>query len=240
MSVILNIETSGSACSVALGIDGGVEFNAIEREPMRQATDLAPFVARAMEEITRKGIKLDAVAVSTGPGSYTGLRIGMSLAKGMAFGLDVPLIGVETLKILAVKAMFHNMDFTGDEILVPMVDARRMEVYTAAYDFALNPLMEPQALIVKPDSFNSLPENRQVWFLGEGSAKTRDVITRPNSYWMDDIIPTAADMIALSAKAFRENDFMDTAYGTPMYIKDYNAVHGENPLTHLLRCGKPS
>ena len=94
MAVILNIESSGSASSVALSVDGNVEWSAVEREAMHQATDLAPFVAQAMEEVTRKELKIDAVAVSTGPGSYTGLRIGMSLAKGLAFGLDVPLIGV--------------------------------------------------------------------------------------------------------------------------------------------------
>ena len=97
MAVILNIESSQSASSVAISVDGNVEWNAVEREAMHQATDLAPFVAQAMEEVTRKELKIDAVAVSTGPGSYTGLRIGMSLAKGLAFGLDVPLIGVETL-----------------------------------------------------------------------------------------------------------------------------------------------
>ena len=147
MAVILNIESSQSASSVALSVDGNVEWSAVEREAMHQATDLAPFVAQAMEEVTRKELKIDAVAVSTGPGSYTGLRIGMSLAKGLAFGLDVPLIGVETLKLIAVKAMFRNLNFTGEEILVPMVDARRMEVYTAAYDFKLDALIPPQAMI---------------------------------------------------------------------------------------------
>lgn len=236
MATILNIESSQSASSVALSVDGNVEWSAVEREAMHQATDLAPFVAQAMEEVTRKELKIDAVAVSTGPGSYTGLRIGMSLAKGLAFGLDVPLIGVETLKLIAVKAMFRNLNFTGDEILVPMVDARRMEVYTAAYDFRLDALIPPQAMIITEDSFRELPQDRQIWFMGDGAAKTRDVIKQPNAHWMDDVLPMAADMVALAEKSFREKDFLDLAYSVPFYIKDYEAVHGENPLKHLLGC----
>lgn len=236
MATILNIESSQSASSVALSVDGNVEWSAVEREAMHQATDLAPFVAQAMEEVTRKELKIDAVAVSTGPGSYTGLRIGMSLAKGLAFGLDVPLIGVETLKLIAVKAMFRNLNFTGEEILVPMVDARRMEVYTAAYDFRLDALVSPQAMIVTEDSFKELPKDRQIWFMGDGAAKTRDVIKLPNAHWMDDVLPMAADMVALAEKSFREKDFLDLAYSVPFYIKDYEAVHGENPLKHLLGC----
>ena len=236
MATILNIESSQSASSVALSVDGNVEWNAAEREAMHQATDLAPFVAQAMEEVTRKELKIDAVAVSTGPGSYTGLRIGMSLAKGLAFGLDVPLIGVETLKLIAVKAMFRNLNFTGEEILVPMVDARRMEVYTAAYDFRLDALIPPKAMIITEDSFKELPKDRQIWFMGDGAAKTRDVIKQPNAHWMDDVLPMAADMVALAEKSFREKDFLDLAYSVPFYIKDYEAVHGENPLKHLLGC----
>lgn len=236
MATILNIESSQSASSVALSVDGNVEWSAVEREAMHQATDLAPFVAQAMEEVTRKELKIDAVAVSTGPGSYTGLRIGMSLAKGLAFGLDVPLIGVETLKLIAVKAMFRNLNFTGDEILVPMVDARRMEVYTAAYDFRLYALIPPQAMIITEDSFRELPQDRQIWFMGDGAAKTHDVIKLPNAHWMDDVLPMAADMVALAEKSFREKDFLDLAYSVPFYIKDYEAVHGENPLKHLLGC----
>lgn len=236
MAVILNIESSGSASSVALSVDGNVEWSAVEREAMHQATDLAPFVAQAMEEVTRKELKIDAVAVSTGPGSYTGLRIGMSLAKGLAFGLDVPLIGVETLKLIAVKAMFRNLNFTGEEILVPMVDARRMEVYTAAYDFRLDALIQPQAMIITEDSFKELPQDRQIWFMGDGAAKTKDVIKLPNAHWMDDVLPMAFDMVALAEKSFREKDFLNLAYSVPFYIKEYEAVHGENPLKQLLGC----
>lgn len=219
---------------MALSVEGSIEFNAVEREPMHQSTHLAPFVAKAMEEVERKGLKIDAVAVSLGPGSYTGLRIGMSLAKGLAFGLNVPLIGVETLKLLTVTKMFSDFSLTGNEIFVPMVDARRMEVYTAAYDNALNTVMEPQALIVKPDSFDNLPADRNIWFFGDGAAKTREVIMHPRVHWADGLTPLAQNMMALSEKAFREKDFLDVAYSTPFYIKDYDAVHGVNPLKQLL------
>ena len=123
---------------------------------MNHSTALAPFVESCLEEMHRMGNRPDAVAVSMGPGSYTGLRIGLSMAKGLAYSLDVPLIGVDTLKILAVKAMFRNIGWQGDEILVPMIDARRMEVYCAAYDFALNELMSPAALVLDDDSFSEL------------------------------------------------------------------------------------
>ena len=231
MAVILNIESSGSASSVALSVDGNVEWSAVEREAMHQATDLAPFVAQAMEEVTRKELKIDAVAVSTGPGSYTGLRIGMSLAKGLAFGLDVPLIGVETLKLIAVKAMFRSMDWTGNEILVPMVDARRMEVFTAAYDFALNAVVEPQAMIIDADSFRDLLDaGHQLYFMGDGAEKTKQVISHPNAHWIDGLLPQAKDMLALSEKAFRENDFIDIAYSTPNYLKQYHTTKPKNQL----------
>ena len=124
MAIILNIETSSKICSVALTKDGAVEYQLEDTEGMNHAVRLAPFVEKCLEELKRKDEKLDAVAVSIGPGSYTGLRIGLSLAKGLCFSLGIPLIGVSTLKILAVKAMFRSFDWQGDEVLVPMIDAR--------------------------------------------------------------------------------------------------------------------
>ncbi len=229
MAIIINIETSGPVCSVALTKDGVLETQYEDRTGMNHSVALAPFIEQCMAELERKGETPDAVAVSIGPGSYTGLRIGLSMAKGLAFGLGVPLIGVDTLKILAVKAMFRGHDFQGDEILVPMIDARRMEVFTAAYDFALNPVMAPQALVVEPDSFSSLAD-RKVIFIGEGSLKTRDIIDLPDARWMGDILPMAKDMLALSEKAFRENDFLDIAYSTPHYLKEYQTTVARNPL----------
>ena len=230
---ILNIETSGKICSVALCKDGAIEFQREDTEGMQHANRLPIFVDECMEEVHRREMPLDAVAVSLGPGSYTGLRIGLSLAKGLAFSLGIPLIGVDTLKIIAVKAMFRSFDWQGDEILVPMVDARRMEVYTAAYDFALNAVVKPQAMIITPDSFAGL-EGRKVFFMGDGAAKTKDMIKLPGAQWIDGLLPMAKDMMALSEKAFREEDFLDLAYSVPNYLKEYQTTVARNPLEKKL------
>lgn len=224
MPTIINIETSGKICSVALSRDGVLEFDLENRDGMKHAELLAPFVERAMEEVKRKEWNVDAVAVSIGPGSYTGLRIGLSLAKGLAFSLGVPLIGVSTLKILAVKAMFRNFNFTGEEVLAPMIDARRMEVFTGAYDFSLKALQAPGPMILDNDSYASLLENREVWFMGDGAEKAKDVIKSPNAKWLDGLDPLAKDMLALSEKAFREEDFLDIAYSVPEYLKEYQTT----------------
>lgn len=228
---ILNIETSGKICSVALTRDGALEMQLDDREGMQHANRLAPFVERCMEELKRKEEKLDAVAVSIGPGSYTGLRIGLSLAKGLAFSLGIPLIGVDTLKIIAVKAMFRTMDWTGEEVLVPMVDARRMEVFTALFDFALNPLTEPGPMILDENSFSELlSAGRHLYFIGDGAEKAKKVIDHPNAHWIDGLLPQAKDMLALSEKALREEDFIDIAYSTPNYLKAYQTTTPKNHL----------
>ena len=228
---ILNIETSGKICSVALTSDGVLELQLDDREGMRHAVKVAPFAERCMADLKRKEQKLDAVAVSIGPGSYTGLRIGLSFAKGLAFSLGIPLIGVDTLKILAVKAMFRSFDWTGDEILVPMIDARRMEVFTAAYDFALNEVLTPRPLILDRNSFaDLLSGGRQLYFMGDGAEKARDVIHSPNAHWIDGLLPQAKDMMALSEKAFIESDFLDLAYSTPKYLKDYQTTTPKNKV----------
>ncbi len=225
MSVtILNIETSGKVCSVAISCDGAVEFMREDTEGMKHAEHLAPFVEEAMAELKRRDIKLDAVAVSIGPGSYTGLRIGLSLAKGLAYSLGIPLIGVSTLKLLAVKAMFRNFDFTGEEILVPMIDARRMEVFTAAYDFALNEVVKAGPMILDANSFAELLSLRQVWMMGDGSDKVQGLIESANLHVMPGLNPHARDMTALAEKAFREQDFLDVAYSTPEYLKEYQTT----------------
>lgn len=224
MATIINIETSGKICSVALTRDGVLEYDLMDREGMRHAEKLAPFVERCMEEATRKEWKIDAVAVSIGPGSYTGLRIGLSLAKGLAFSLGVPLIGVSTLRILAVKAMFGSFEFNGDEILAPMIDARRMEVFTGAYDFALDAVEGPGPMILDSDSYTSLLKEKTVYFMGDGADKAKEVIKSKNARWIDGLMPMAKDMLALSEKAFRENDFLDIAYSTPEYLKDYQTT----------------
>ncbi|MDE6171125.1 MAG: tRNA (adenosine(37)-N6)-threonylcarbamoyltransferase complex dimerization subunit type 1 TsaB [Duncaniella sp.] len=225
MAVILNIETSAAACSVALTAEGMVLAHQEELESRSQASLLSDYIKYCLDFAAEKELKIEAVAVSMGPGSYTGLRIGLSEAKGLAYALDVPLIGVDTLKLLCCQVMFTKPEFTGDEIFVPMVDARRMEVYTAAYDFALLPLMEQQPLILDENSYSSLlATGRPVLFFGNGSDKARDVITHPNARFIPDVKPVAVDMLALAERAYRNGDFIDRAYSVPTYLKEFQAT----------------
>lgn len=235
MPVILNIETSSKFCSVALSIDGYAEFHIEDDKEMNHAVALAPMVDRCLSELKKKEVKLDAVAVSIGPGSYTGLRIGLSLAKGVCFGLDIPLITVPTLKILATKAMFRHFDLDSTELLVPLIDARRMEVYTAAYDFALNEVLPPQPMIIDENSFKDLASERKLVFIGNAVPKCREVIKAENVYWSGNAEPLALDMVALAEMAWRKNEFADVAYAVPEYLKEYQAVVGKNKIIESVK-----
>lgn len=230
MITLLNIETSGESCSVAVSRDGYVEFEKIEREGMNHARLLAPFVQEAVDWLDRQETRPDAIAVSIGPGSYTGLRIGLSMAKGLCVGMDLPLIGVSTLQLLAVEAMFGHTKWEGDEILVPMIDARRMEVYTAAYDFALKEILSPQPMILTEDSFSELLKEKKVYFMGDGAAKASEIIKSDNAHFLPGIRPMANGMMALGEKAFKEKRFLDIAYSTPEYLKEFQATVPRNKV----------
>ncbi|MCM1138645.1 MAG: tRNA (adenosine(37)-N6)-threonylcarbamoyltransferase complex dimerization subunit type 1 TsaB [Duncaniella sp.] len=228
MAVILNIETSTNVCSVALTAEGMVLAHQEDMSGRNHASLLSDYIKYCLDFAAEKEFKLEAVAVSMGPGSYTGLRIGLSEAKGLAYALDIPLIGINTLKIMACQVMF-TQELEGDEIFVPMIDARRMEVYTVAYDFALKEIMPQQPLILGPDSYSSvLAEGRKVLFFGNGSDKAKEVIAASNAVFVPDIVPLAIDMIALAEKAYSERDFLDIAYSVPNYIKDFQATKPKN------------
>lgn len=235
MITLLNIETSGETCSVAVSQDGYVEFEKIEREGMNHARVLAPFVEECVDWLNRHDTKPDAVAVSIGPGSYTGLRIGLSMAKGLCIGMNVPLIGVSTLQLMAVQAMFGHTAWEGDELLVPMIDARRMEVYTAAYDFSLNAVVAPQPMILDENSFSELLKTRKLYFIGEGAKKASDVIHSENAHFLTEIRPMAYGMMSLGEKAFKAGDFLDVAYSVPEYLKEFQATV---PRNKVLNTGK--
>ena len=231
MPVILNIETSTAPCSVALTAEGMVLCHREMLEGRNHATLLSGFIKDCLDYAAEKELSLEAVAVSMGPGSYTGLRIGLSEAKGLAYALDIPLIGVDTLQLLCCQVMFTDPELTGEEIFVPMIDARRMEVYTAAYDMSLSTLMPQQPLILTPDSYSDLlATGRPVLFFGDGSAKAREVISAPNARFVPDIHPLAIDMIALAERAYLNRDFIDKAYSVPNYIKDFQATRPKNPI----------
>lgn len=224
MATILNIETSTEVCSVALTSEGQVLEHHENYEGQTHATLLSAYVKDALEYAHSRELKIDAVAVSIGPGSYTGLRIGLSEAKGLAFGMEVPLIGVNTLQLLVVSTMFSNFFDEDDIVFVPMIDARRMEVYTAAYNSALEAVIEPQAMILDENSFADLLSNHKVVFMGNGSTKARDVIKHDNAIFIDGIKPVAVDMLALSEMAYRKSQFIDVAYSTPLYLKEFQAT----------------
>ena len=225
MPTILNIDTSTEVCSVALCSEGAVLEHYEEFEGRDHATLLSGFIKGFLDHLRRHEMHLDAIAVSIGPGSYTGLRIGLSEAKGLAYALDVPLIGVDTLKIMAVNVMFKAEDLPHDVLFAPMIDARRMEIYTAVYDLALNTLAAPQPLIIEPDSYDTWINNHPMLFFGNGSNKARDFYeSKPNATFIDNVVPLAVDMLPLADQAFRRGDFLDLAYSTPQYLKEFQAT----------------
>lgn len=225
MAVILNIDTTTNVCSAALTAEGQILCHAEDFSGRNHASLLSGFIKQCLDFARDRELHLDAVAVSMGPGSYTGLRIGLSEAKGLAYSLDIPLIGVGTLELMATRVMFSTDDVDPESILVPMIDARRMEVFTAAYDFALTALMEPAPLILDSDSYaDILQTGRPVLFFGDGSAKAKDVITAPNAVFVDGVVPQAVDMVALAERAYARREFIDTAYSTPAYLKEFQAT----------------
>ena len=234
MANILNIETSTEVCSVALTSEGQVLDHNENYEGQTHATLLSQFVQDALKYARSREIKLDAIAVSIGPGSYTGLRIGLSEAKGLAFGLNVPLIGVNTLQLLTVSAMFNHFIEDDNVLYVPMIDARRMEVYTAVYTPALEPVLEPQAMIIDEHSFEHLlQQGYNLVLMGNGSNKVHGVLTHERVRFIDGIKPVAVDMMALAERAWRSQQFIDVAYSTPLYLKEFQATKPKNPVLSL-------
>ncbi len=224
MANILNIETSTDSCSVALTGDCSVLANFEDPAGRHHAEVLSGFIARALDEAKKQERKLDAIAVSIGPGSYTGLRIGLSEAKGLAYAMDLPLIGIPTLQIPATNVMFNHHGINLETRFAPMLDARRMEVYTCVLDMWLKELMPTQPLILTPESYRELLDQGPLLFMGNAVDKARTVIDHPNAVWVEGIRPLAADMLALSEKAFREQRFLDAAYSVPLYLKEFQGT----------------
>ena len=234
MANILNIETSTEVCSVDLTSEGQVLDHRENYEGQTHATMLSQYVKEMLDYARSREMKPDAIAVSIGPGSYTGLRICLSEAKGLAFGLNVPLIGVNTLQLMAVSTMFNHFIDEESVLYVPMIDARRMEVYTAAYAPSLEAVLEPQAMILDEHSFDALLDKGHTLILmGNGSDKARQVLARDGVRFVDGVKPVAVDMMALAEKAYREQDFIDVAYSTPLYLKEFQAIKPKNPVLGL-------
>ncbi len=229
MPNIIHIETSTSVCSAALSTDGLVKCHFENFDGPSHATLLGVYVKQVMEYARDKEIKIDAVAVSCGPGSYTGLRIGVSEAKGLCFGLNVPLIAVPTLELLTCSALFRNY-FEEDVLYCPMIDARRMEVYSAIYDNALNCVKPVGAYIVDENTFAEDLKSNKIVFFGDGAEKCKAVINHPNAIFLDKVVPLATDMLALADRAFLNGKFEDVAYFEPFYLKEFVATTPKNKV----------
>lgn len=229
MPGILNIETSTSVCSVALTNDGMVIFNQADYDGPSHASVLGGFVNEAVDMARIKDIPIDAVAVSCGPGSYTGLRIGVSEAKGLCFGWEKPLIAVSTLELMVCHVMFSKM-LPENALFCPMIDARRMEVYSAIYNLVLEPLKPVSADIIDETSYKEFLDTHIVYFFGNGADKCKEKITHPNARFIDGVVPLAADMTALAERAFRQKKFEDVAYFEPFYLKEFVATTPKNKL----------
>ncbi|MCD8318951.1 MAG: tRNA (adenosine(37)-N6)-threonylcarbamoyltransferase complex dimerization subunit type 1 TsaB [Paraprevotella sp.] len=223
MSCILHIETSTKVCSVAVTQDGAVLFEKVDKSGPSHAVQLGVFVDEALSYVDNHGIPFDAVAVSCGPGSYTGLRIGVSMAKGICYARDLRLIAVPTLELLCVPVLLYNDELPEDALLCPMIDARRMEVYAAVYDRALKTVRPIGADIVDADTYRDFLDARPVYFFGDGAEKCRSAVTHLHAHFLPDILPLAKNMGPLAEKAFALGRFEDVAYFEPFYLKEFVA-----------------
>lgn len=231
MPAILHIETTTKACSVGLSYDG--QLIALRESVNREyshSSSLTVFMEEVMKEADRKPAEIDAVAVSHGPGSYTGLRIGVSAAKGFCYALDIPLIAVDTMQALT-KTVIRKLN--GHEGLVapaaieavfcPMIDARRMEVYYALYTYDLLLMQETKAEVIDANTFNKLLRDYKIFFFGDGAEKCQRVINSCNAMFIDDIWPSAIGMPQEAERKYERGEFVDLAYFEPFYLKDFVA-----------------
>lgn len=227
MSCILSIETATEVCSVAVSSEGKIIFQKEETKGPSHAVLLGQFVNDAIEYLRAEQIKLDAVAVSCGPGSYTGLRIGVSEAKGLCYGLGIPLIAIGTLKLMA----YSVSNLVEDSVLLcPMIDARRMEVYDALFDKELNELRVVTADIIDKDSFADFLAETKIAFFGNGADKCKSFLQSSNAVFLDHIYPKAADMVVLAEEAYANKSFVDVAYFEPFYLKEFVATTPKNKV----------
>lgn len=222
---ILNIETSTTCCSAAITIDGKPVASVEQLANANHASQLPVFIQQLLHEANANGWHLDAVALSQGPGSYTGLRIGASTAKGICYGLNIPLIPVDTLQVLC--ASVPSGVLPDNALLCPMLDARRMEVYTALYQqqgTQLSTISEVQAMIIDADAFAQTLAQQPVYFFGNGAAKCQSVITHPNAHFVDNVVPQAQCMGLLAEMQPNSLDVKQMAYYEPFYLKEFVAA----------------
>lgn len=225
MSVILSIETSTPVCSVAIHNEQGLVAMTNLHKGMSHSSLLNPVIQSLLQLTDLPMSELTAIAISKGPGSYTGLRIGTSTAKGLCYALDIPLISVETL-----KAMASGVQNPDEYFLCPMLDARRMEVYTSIYNNELSVIKETSPIVLDGNSFADILKKQKIIFFGNGSAKLKGVISNPNAYFIDNVEPDAQYVGTLALKKFEEGQFEDLAYFEPYYLKEFKATKPKSML----------
>ncbi|MGL4598338.1 MAG: tRNA (adenosine(37)-N6)-threonylcarbamoyltransferase complex dimerization subunit type 1 TsaB [Bacteroidia bacterium] len=218
--MILHLETSTSVCSVAISHDGAILSLVELDEPNKHAEVLTVFCERALREAGVGASALQAVSVSGGPGSYTGLRIGVSTAKGFCYALKIPLIAIDTLQGMAAGMTSSIND--PDALFCPMIDARRMEVYCAFYDASLNTIHEVAPVVMEEKIFADILDKQVVWFSGDGMPKCKELLSNHrNARFTDAGIPSAQHLVALAEQKFSQNTFVDLAYYEPFYLKTF-------------------
>lgn len=233
MAIILSIEASTDVCSVALSEDGQVFFKEENHEERSHAKVLAPFVEKALDTADSRAMPIDAVALSSGPGSYTSLRIASSTAKGVCYGRNLPLIAIPTTAIMSVPVLFRD-DLPEDALLCPMIDARRNEVYATIYNRALEVVRETAAEIITEESFADILANNKVYFFGNGAEKCSKIITHKNAHFLTEHrSPLAKWMMPLAERAWAEKRFEDIAYFEPFYLKNFVATKPKELLKNI-------
>jgi tRNA threonylcarbamoyladenosine biosynthesis protein TsaB len=219
---ILHIETATQVCSVALSSGNELLQLKESSEKNSHSTTVTVFIDEVMKSAGISFPELDAIAVSMGPGSYTGLRIGVSTAKGICYAVDKPLIAIGTLHSMAAGAKKGMEPATTPTLLCPMIDARRMEVYTALYSTDLKVSREIRAEIIDENSFRDELAQYQIWFFGDGAAKCKPILgSHPNARFIDDFQPSAAHMVNIAEEKFHRSEFEDVVYFEPYYLKDF-------------------
>jgi len=219
MAIILQIETATAFCSVAISVDGKTIALKEEAGQNLHASNLTLFIDEVLKSASIEYKKLEAIAVSKGPGSYTGLRIGVSTAKGLCYALDIPMIAIETLDMMAAGFLNDNPEYTG--LICPMIDARRMEVYTKVLDKDLNIIEDTNAKIIDESSFNNILSLNQVTFLGDGAEKCVEAIKHHISIFSQKNYNSASNMSMLAHHIYQKRNFENMAYFEPFYLKDF-------------------
>lgn len=222
MSYILCVETATEICSIALLQDDVLIALEENHEGNSHASQITILIEAVMKKAGIELKQLDAIAVSKGPGSYTGLRVGVSTAKGLCYALTIPLIGINTLNSLANGFIHQYPQFiNAQSLFIPMLDARRMEVYCAVFNNKIEVIKETEAKIIDEHSFNDLPQALALYFFGSGALKCKPVVSHPNAFFVEDIVCSAANMNKIAFELFNKKQFEDVAYFEPFYLKDF-------------------